>query len=430
MDKRVSEYISESQFAYANKRFDESILKAKKALALDRHALAAYLQLGMCYLILNKCDEAESEIKKGLRLDAKNGILHFLLGSVYFKKKCYNDSLLELAKAEQFGCPDKIKQKLYFMAGSINQYLKNYKEALINYKKSEDIPLPNENHTDILLQKIEISVDMNKFHDAENYSRELKLLTPSDFKVYQLLFQLQVQQEKLELALDTLNEAEKYCELDYRNEIELEFDFALLDCYKANKYSDRKNEYYNLALDRLIKLGHNDLLSIKDNYEVCLTIAEIYMKMDCYKEAINYVENVAKSKEYSYIELIERAKYMLVELYYHIGQYDTVIYWAKELKKCQEKTYVYHGYYVEAALTMKKSQKDKLLYEKALELYEYAIAYYRQETSVDPSQVMANFYRVKCYADIGKFEQAQKLLALFPKTLSEELIKYMESLKE
>lgn len=310
--------------------------------------------------------------------------------------------------------------------GVINQVSQNnYKDALLNYEKSDKLPGDNVDQADILLKKVQIYVEQRDFLKAENCAIQLKYLLPSEFQSYQLLFQLYLEQKKTCEAKTALDEAEKNVDINQEIKIELGFDRAMLSCFLAEQTPEEKNKYYEQALKQLAALGKSGMLGQKDRCEVLITSAEIYLKLAKYDMAVKLASSVAAYTQDDLQEYIERGRYILLECSEKKKDYFSVRKYAKMLKESENLFYKHHGYYSEAYAVKKLTEINQSFQHECSELYNIAIAYYRNCTVTSPGDFLALLYRAKSYIDIGKYEKAEELGKLLPEDAQKSLNDYI-----
>lgn len=426
MDEMFNEYMSNAKASFVNGAYENVIASCKQALQLAPANIEVYSLLGQAYLVLERLSEAEDTFRKALSIE-ENSELYFNLGNSLFGQERISEALTNYAKADELGCSDEIKQKMYYVMGVINQLQGNNQDALVSYKKSEDIAKINNDQKDILLKQIQIYVNNKDYENAEKYAREFKLLVPGEFKSYQLLIQILLEQDKIKQALSVLNEAKTYCNNDLGAYIEINFDYAMIDCYMARL--DNNNEHYLKAIERLDKLSNTAGLPLDVQYEIKVTIAEIYLKLNELDKAIDYANEVANKTDEDLLVYIERAVFILAETYATLKDYKKVLEYAKRLKNSKDLGYHYHGYYLETYAMNKMAKDDDSLKEQALNLSERAIAYYRKCLAVSPNDILSSVYRTKLYADLGKYDKAEELVKIFPEPMHSDMIKYIDECK-
>ncbi len=424
MNDQLKSAMSEAQQAFLIGDYERTLNKCRLAFALNPAALGAYVLAGNACFVMGRPAEAEKYYRKAISLDEKNGEHYFSLGNCLTAQNKLQEALRCYADAEILKCSDKTRQKMYYAMGKINQQNGDFKNALLNYKKSESIPGFNPGSGDILLNCVEIYVAQGNWEDAENCATQLKLLMPDQFKNYQLLFQIMLQQKKTEQAFEVLTEAEKYCEDTKENRIEFIFDHAMIHCFLAEQYPDDMKKHFDDASAWLDKLNELDA-PLDVNIEAKLTRADMQLKMKNRKAAILIAEEIAGLDNSELTEYIEKAQFIMIDCCRNEGNLQGVKKYAIKLKSSQNILYRHHGYYSEFWAANEMSKQDKILEKKVADLYDRAIAYYKQSSIENPGDFLAYVFRAQIYAETGKFEQAEKICEMLPGEAKTKLMEHI-----
>ena len=426
MISKYDDIMSKAQMAFANGQYNYCIELCGSAIEIEPSSVAPYRLKGNSHLVLNQFEMAENDFRRAVELDTITGERYFDLANSLFAQQRMSEALESYATATQYGCSEEILKKIYYIMGVINQVSQNnYKDALLNYEKSDKLPGDNVDQADILLKKVQIYVEQRDFLKAENCAIQLKYLLPSEFQSYQLLFQLYLEQKKTCEAKTALDEAEKNVDINQEIKIELGFDRAMLSCFLAEQTPEEKNKYYEQALKQLAALGKSGMLGQKDRCEVLITSAEIYLKLAKYDMAVKLASSVAAYTQDDLQEYIERGRYILLECSEKKKDYFSVRKYAKMLKESENLFYKHHGYYSEAYAVKKLTEINQSFQHECSELYNIAIAYYRNCTVTSPGDFLALLYRAKSYIDIGKYEKAEELGKLLPEDAQKSLNDYI-----
>lgn len=429
MNDQLKAIMSEAQQAFLIGNYEQALNKCRLAFTLNPAAIGAYVLAGNACFIMGRPVEAEKYYRKAITLDDKNGEHYFGLGNCLMAQNKLQEALRCYANAEVLKCSDKTRQKIYYAMGKINQKSNDFENALINYKKAESIPGVNPDSGDILLNRVEIYVSQGNWEDAENCATQLKLLIPGEFKSYQLLFQIMLQQKKIEQALDVLAEGEKYCEATKENQIEFVFDHAMVHCFLAEQYPDEMKKHFadaSIWLDKLNEMDVPEDVSI----EAELTRADMQLKMKNRKAAMDIAEKIAMLDNPDFTEYIEKAQFIMVDCCRNEGDYQKVRHYATKLKSSENILYKHHGYYSEFWSVNEMAKQDEILKKKASDLYDRAIAHYKQSSVQNPGDFLAYVFRAQTYAEVGNFEQAEKICEMLPGEAKETLKKHIDQCRK
>lgn len=425
MEKKFDELYSDAQFAFSIGRYDTAIELGKKALTIAPNEVKVYSLVGNAYLVQNKLNDAEQYFVKAEDLAPNTGERYFDLGNCYFGQQRLKEALEQYASAIKLGCRDEVMQKLYYVVGIINQLDGKRAEALVNFEKADAIDGLNNDRTDILLKKTQIYVEQNNLPQAENCALQLKLLMPNEFKSYQLLFQIYLEQRKIDEAGDVLAEAEQYCGDSPEEATEIRFDRAMLYCFMAENDPEKQEVHFRNAEAVLDDIEASPDSSELNRCEAILTRADICYKLNRIDQAIEFAGKVEKITDPELAEYAERARYTLIRCFSHKNDFVNARDYARILKDSENSFYKHYSYYAEAyackriAVTAHARSKDYL------DLYNAAIAYYRNCAVTSPGDFLAYLFRAKCYVDIGKFDKAEELGKLLPADAQANLNDYI-----
>ena len=427
------EVLSNVAIAFSCEQYESALEQCKKIIKTDEHNIEAYVFAGNSCIMLDRLPEAESYFSKAIELNSSNGDLYFSLGHSQYGQKKYSEALRNYAKAEQYGCSEENRQKLYYLMGILCQAQGNDQAALINFEKSSNAAPTNANQKDIVLKTVQIYVEQGDMESAEEYAVQYKLLAPDEFKSYQLLFQIYLEAKKTDEAVAVLDEAEKNCPLSAQDEIDISFDRALVLCFKAENEPEHMAEHFESAIAQLEELEKGGALPLALQYETVITRAEIYIKLGKHEHAYSLISNVADASETDDEEanaLIYRARLLAVEYLLSKEEYEKACEYSKLQQKSKDPAYQYHAYYSEAFATKMIARNSPELKEKADKLYEYAIAFLRSYSASVPGDILAFLYRAKAYADIGEYEKATELCGALPDEAQKEMKEYIKICKK
>jgi len=449
MNEAIQEYLSNAGFAFVNGQYEVVLELCKKAIAEDPSNADAYTGAGKACLVLEKMYEAEDFFQKAVDLDSTNGERYFDLGNIKFGLEQFPAALMNYAKAEQLGCNDVVRPKLYYQIGIINHISGDTKAALINFDKADAVGVINEDTKEILLKRLQIHLELEDFASAENYAIQLKMLAPTEFRSYQIYFQVLVAFGKYEQAEEQLLEAEKYSDIDSDifNKVDMCFNRAMIFAVKAELEPENMVGHYQSAIAIF-----DDFLTTPDLPQdviinIVMSKADIFMKMESYDDALHCIENITTSDNYDETDVVidepintdgaenqeisaeeeTREKVDFVKLTCYLGKedYEEAILFAESLKISNNEGYKYFATYADAFITKKFADKDESKREVAMDAYNNSIAFFKHKAFENPMDYFANIYRIRLYAENGKFAMAEDLIKILPDELKDELNKYI-----
>ena len=430
MNDQYKSAMAQAQQAFLLGNYEQALNKARLAFTLNRNGIGAYVMAGNASFILKRMGEAEMFYRKAIALDIDNGEHYFTLGNCMLAQNRLQEALACYADAEQRKCSDKTRQKIYFSLGKINQKCGKPQDALLNYRKAESIPGPNPDQAEILLNRTEIYVSQGAWDEAENCATQLKLLLPGAFKSYQLLFQILLQQGKIDKAQEVLAEGESYCPSTQENRIEFLFDHALIHCFLADRDPENREKHFNDAAVWLDKLEALENLPDDVRTEVLLTRVEMLLKLERRQEAVCMAEAIANDTDPALMEYIEKARFLLTDCCKQTGDLEKMTQYALLLKNSKNQLYRHHGYYNEFWAAKQQAKANPQLEKKAVDLYDRAIAYYKKSSVDNPGDFLAYIYRAQTYADNGCYDQAEKMCEVLPEDAKQKLMAHIQNCRQ
>lgn len=416
------DYFKMAITAFENGQYETTISYCEKARLNHRNQDDIFSLAGRCYLVLSKLQKAEEYFTTAIKFNGNNGQYYFDLANSLFGQERFSAAAENYLIAQQKGLNAESTKKMYYLLGLINQTQGNNASALMNYKKSESIPGTNMDLKDIWLQSMKIYMQNGELDEAEQYARKLKLLMPDEYKGYQLLFQILIQNGDFNKAGNILSEAEKVFNDNKELLVEIEFNKVLLSCVNAEADTGNSKIHYQKALTILDKLTKSNFIKEYDQFEAYLTMSEIYLKLENFDQAIKRIVLVGELDEMrdeKMKELIEKSYFLMVEAYKMKVDYEGMIAYSNKLITCENAYFRYHGYYY-LAFASKKLNNNFLMYDAA-------IAYYKTCTMKQSEDYIAHLLRIKCYADIGKVAQAKEFSRILPEDMKRNALDYIEN---
>lgn len=320
MKKLFDEVLSKAKMAFASKEYETALIHCEKAIELQPDGVKAYALAGNICLVCDRLADAEQYFRQAVDLDSATGERYFALANSLFGQKRYAEALEYYAKAEQLGCSDKVREKIYYLMNVLNQYSGGTKDRSENYRNistsdetSVNTSSGEGNLKETLWKHVQMYVEAGDFANAENCAVQLKLLEPRNFQNYHLLLQLLLEQQKTAQAERVFREGQKYCEIDAEEHIDEVFDEAWFLCYHAEQNPKQDKTYYEKAVQVLQELSTERNISSDIQCEITVTIAEISLKMGNIRQALSLAEQIANEQDEELMEFIERARAVLEE---------------------------------------------------------------------------------------------------------------------
>lgn len=493
----VKELIANSNLAFLNEENEKALELAKEAIKLDPRNPNTYKCAANAYMSYENYDEAIKNYNLAMKYDSNNGNRYFDLGYALASKEKLADAMKNLAKAEELGCTLENLVQLYNILGIICFDIGRYDDALINLSKAEQIIGVD---IDILQRKAIIYGIKDDIRNGLLVANQIKLVSPSDYRGYQLAFKLLIQAKRLDAAEKELRKAEKYAtkSMDY-----------YFDCmsFELEKYHiDHNKEHYYTALkiiDNALKTIKPTTVNIIESY---INAAEIYQQLekpDQIIECLDAAQNASNAynngflvleqefvtdelTEYAVEDMIQEDKADIAENFGEFGleelventepdengnreyfteledeaeenvkgykldesdmgdlsadtidqinrlyigaytlkeEYISVIEYARKLQTSEKLHNSYIGVYMEA------NAMGKIESPEAPAKYEEVIKYFRNAMIKDPTDIMAVTFRIQCYIDTKKYDEAEKLCGLLSKEMRVSLLEKINEAK-
>lgn len=487
----IKELISDSQLAFLNQQNETALELAKQAIALDGKSADAYKCAANALMSLERYEDAIKNYRLALKYDPANGNRYFDLGFALATNDKLADALKYLAKADELGCAPENLIQLYNLLGIICFDIGRYEDSLVNLEKAEQLAGIN---IDILQRKAIIHGIRNEVRKGLEVTNQIKLVSPSDYLGYQLAFNLLVQTKRLDTALVELQKAARFA----KHTMDLYFDMMTLELELYKQDKDQAH-YYNALqiIDDSLKAVRPDLMNTVDSYinaaEIHLQLGNADKTLECLNAALSpataynngfvvldepievprpledferellmeedrekmeaqfdeydlqtmfdYAEPDEDGELSFYTELEEEpaeeaerfsldedADYALptekldqinrlfIGAYTQKQDYEKVIEYARVLQSGEGIQNTHLGKYMEANAYLLMGS------DEASAKYAEAIKFFRNAMIKDPSDLVAVTFRVQCCVDIGDIAEAERICGLLAKEVREPML--------
>lgn len=496
----MKELISDSQLAFLNQQNETALELANQAIALDAKSADAYKCAANALMSLERYDDAIKNYRLALKYDPANGNRYFDLGFALATNDKLADALKYLAKADELGCAPENLIQLYNLLGIICFDIGRYEDSLVNLDKAEQLAGVN---LDILQRKAIIHGIRNEVRKGLEVTNQIKLVAPSEYLGYQLAYQLLVQTKRLETAAKELQKAARFT----KPSMELYFDQMSLELelYKQ----DKDQAHFHKALQIIAKSLRTVRPDMQNTVDSYINAAEIYLQLENADKTIECL-NAAQSPAQAYnngfaiideviempdvlddydrerlleedreklestydeyelqsmfddaepdedgevsfytelddadvsgaepepfrldesaeyvipTELDDQIKRLYIGAYTLKKDYEKIIEYARVLQAGEGIQNTHLGRYAEAnAYLLMQSPEAPAKYAEA-------IKFFRNAMIKDPTDLVAVTFRVQCCIDIGDYAEAERICGLLAKEVREPMLEKLEQAK-
>lgn len=483
--------LSDSGFAFVNGQFGKAFALAKKASAIKPENPDAYQAAANACMSLDNFELAADYYRKAAKNDPNNGNRYFNLGYALCAAEKTADALKSFAKADELGCSQENTAHLYHLLGIICFDTGKFDDSLINLKKAEHIMGPDME----ILERMAVIYGLKE--DVRNgifTANQMKLISPSSYAGYRTSFRFLCQTKHYKEAEFELRKAEKYAQTGidyYYDRMSLE-----LDMYRDSKSTANLEN----ALGWLDEAMHKLEPTVQEVTETYINAAEIYLQLEKADSALNCLnatadparsfnlgfdilqreyeeikltgadvedmmeedrikleneygpegieelasmtepdengareyftvfeedaaeeKNVYKLDESESPEISEELEVQITRLY--IGAYtlkedfEKVMTYARRLQGSRDVYSEYLGRYTYVNALKKLGRPE------ADDEYEKLIVFFRNAVLRDPTDITAVTYRIQCLTDMERYDEAEEVCDLLAKEMKEEFMK-------
>lgn len=492
--------ISDSQLAFLNQQNETALELANQAIALDAKNPNAYKCAANALMSLERYDDAIKNYRLALKYDPANGDRYFDLGFALATNDKLADALKYLAKADELSCSPENLIQLYNLLGIICFDIGRYEDSLVNLEKAEQLAGVN---VEILQRKAIIHGIRNEVRKGLEVSNQIKLVAPSEYLGYQLAFNLLVQTKRLETAAVELKKAARFA----KPTMDLYFDRMTLELelYKQ----DKDQAHFHRALEIIASSLREVRPTIENTVDSYINAAELYLQLEDPDKTLACL-NAAQSPAEAYnngFEIIDE----VIEIPLALEPYDVEMILEADREEMESKYDEYElesmfddaepnedgevefftelddeaapaeeaeGFKLDesAAYTIPTEKIDQINrlyigaytakkdYEKVIEYarvlqggegiqnthlgkytevnayllmgspdapakYAEAIKFFRNAMIKDPTDLVAVTFRVQCCIDIGDYAEAERICGLLAKEVREPMIEQIKQAK-
>lgn len=479
------ELMSYAQIAFYTADFEKAIEHAENALRQQPENPDVHELIAKSWQALGQPDKAVRCFEKAVKCDVTNGDRYVELGIAYGSAEKPLKALEAFAEAENLHCSDDYRGGMYRTLAMLDYDLGRYSDAVVNFSKAQEWLEPD---MELLMYKaLSYSMDGN-IPKAMQTVNEIQHIAPSSYDGYSLAFTFLMHYDLYEEARKELEKAEKWV-----SPLPMEHYFNTADIEQAQYDSDNDSDHLVIIIETLEKGLKNAHPSINDVVNAYIQVADVYISLEMYENALEflkasenpvfsfnndfplfpqyepepesplpdeYFENsqyqdydisalqeiaekrsyatededdsemhepyrLNKNEPYDFTDDVrERIAMLYVAVYTELKDYSSVIKYADKLIRSRNPQVSSTGRYLEAKAHLDMESPD------TVEIYESLISYYRRASIKDPSDITLLTYRVQCYIDLGRYNEAREFCRNLSKTAREPLLKQIRDAEQ
>lgn len=357
--------------------------KFMKTIELDPMFFEGYRNLGVINTQIGNYTDAKINLKKAL-LIKKDGEAYFQYGTACVLNKETKEGIEYYNMALSLGYDG---AEALFYIGMAYEEIHDYLMALRYYRKAI---IKDPIHADYQLKEINVLIRMKKFNDAENAINKLIDTNPELYEAYHVKNTFLISQKRIDEAKEQSRlAAERYPEdvellMDYVNALILSEEYDIAQDLLANA---KRLKYYKEFISEMMLLSI-ELLAKKNEIDKALT------------ECDSFILSIRDTK------LVNRVKYIKMNLLIAKHTYDSAYELAKEFSKNEDEKPYYFGslYYLGFCL------KEMGRVDESQIAFNEAISVYRMWTVLHPDSLDVYIYRAMCLIELGKYDSAMEML--------------------
>lgn len=290
----TKDFLLNAEIAFANKQYNEAFGWFKKVLDEEPDNIYALSKAGAICVALGLFEEALFYFGRAKELDPNNGDNVFNYANACFFNKDNVTAFKEYVEAEKIGCSEDVTPRLYYQMALLCSMRQDIKSALIYFDKCEKIDREGiiTLTPDFISEKMKMYMVMEDYINAEMCARQLIAVKPSDFRSYMICFSIIMAKKDYLAAEGILNDADKYAELSADDKQTIMLQFSSLYAAMGENEPANKETYYARAIELLENQRSNVELTTEQKINLLITLSEIYMKAECYQDALGCLDTI------------------------------------------------------------------------------------------------------------------------------------------
>ena len=400
-NEKVLEFINQGKTLAQMENYSKAKEYFQTAISLDKHNVDAYLNLGNVCANLSQFDEALLAFEKVKLLDVDNGENYFNIGNIYILKDNLLKAIENYNKAEEKGFNN---IELYANLAGMYRQLGETQQAIRNLTKAIKVaPLRG----DIRVEKAYIYIELGKFQEALETLEDMQKIIPDAFEAYDLQTQIYCGLGKYEKALEIITGATKR----FENDVVLQW-IKIKVLVEMKKFDEAKKEIIGIKQKR-------DYPNIAK--EVSIQESIIHTSNNDIHAGIKALESAL---EYENEKIDEDTRYLLMNLYVSIKDYERAIDVAKVLEDTKSESL----YCISAMYYIPYIWKLQNKTEESFNRFKELVSKFRKLSIKHPNFYELYMYRVLSHTEIKEYDKALELAEyiedLFPERFDAFALRY------
>lgn len=341
-----------------------------------------YLKMGVAYAGLKDYAKANEQFEKVLKLDKSNAEVYVHLFKINALQGKYKEAIINANKAIDNGGET---ADLYYQIAKAYERLKEDDRAIRNYNRAIEM---DQLAGKYYVEKAKNLVRRRKMQDALETLAELNKYCPDAYEAYHYSFLIYMQAGEFVIADKVINAG---LEL-FPTDVSLYYDkLRILNAVKE----------FDAALELIGLLKQVPGYDTEER-NILLEEARVYLQTEKADKAIEILEKVIEMEGATSFE----AHYILMNTYIAKQSFDDVIRIARIMIDADDNsTYSRSAYYYEAMSLMKLNREAD-----AKQCYKKAIGKYRLHGLKHPEDLDTYLFRALCHKDLEEYDKALNVL--------------------
>lgn len=380
MDKELSQTMdlnTQGTILYGQGKYGEALSYFDKAISEDPHYIDSYINKAQVYIMMDRFDDAEKQLRRAMLLDKKRAIIYFHLGNIDLLRGNSEAAREHYNKAISLGYDN---VQIYINLAVEAEENSDYQTALSYYSRAiaqdKFNALPK-------ARKIQILIKLRRYTEALSVCDSLIETNPDVFEGYHYKFAILSEIKKWDEAETVLDRALQL----FPDDDAFFYDKARF--FQAKGETEKALEIVNK------KIGVND----ENRAAMVAFKGELLLALGRYEEAEPILdEEYQKSHDSEVV-------FLLNSIAIAKKDYQKVLTCSDYILNHNEVDNYYYSALYYKALSLKKLGRT----EEAVKSFEEAVKYFRAACSRTPGQLQMYFYRAMCHEELGQYDKALEL---------------------